>query len=103
MRVTGSVKGVHRRLDLCIDPRLLAVGASRDDGREVAVAGDGETVGAQRPAKRPGKVEAVERDDRPRARLDPEQIVSATAVGHREDAGRVALQQETRIEPTHWP
>ena len=35
------------------------------------------------------------------ARLDPEQFGGVAAVGHREDPGGVALQQQARVEPTH--
>jgi hypothetical protein len=46
-------------------------------------------------------VKAVERDEGPVARLDPEQLGGFAAVGHRENAGRIALEQQTRIEATH--
>src|SRR5207302_3593349 len=45
--------------------------------------------------------EMVERDDRAVARLDPEQFVRLAAVGHGENAGRIALEQKARIEATH--
>src|SRR4051794_32051195 len=48
-------------------------------------------------------VEAVERDNCPIARLDPEQFVSLPAVGHREDAGSISLKEKPRIKPTHGP
>ena len=46
-------------------------------------------------------METVERDDRPIARLDPEQLVRVAAVGHREDACRIAMKQQARVETTH--
>jgi hypothetical protein len=46
-------------------------------------------------------METVERDDRAILWLDPEQLVGFTAVGHREDARRIALKEQPRIEPTH--
>ena len=45
-------------------------------------------------------MEAFERDDRAVARLDPEQLVGIPAVGHREDAGRIALEEQARVEAT---
>src|SRR5690348_8382631 len=46
-------------------------------------------------------MEAIERNDRPVPRLDPEQFVGLAAVGHREDAGCIALKQKARVEPSH--
>jgi len=46
-------------------------------------------------------VEAVERDDRPVARLDPENVVRIAAVGHREDAGGIAAKEKPRVEAGH--
>ena len=46
-------------------------------------------------------MEAVERDDRPLARLDPEQLARVAAVGHRENPVGIALKQQARIEATH--
>jgi hypothetical protein len=46
-------------------------------------------------------MEAVEREDRPVARLDPEQVVGVAAVGHRKDARSITLQQQARVEATH--
>src|SRR5690349_16878373 len=35
------------------------------------------------------------------ARLDPEQLGGIAAVGHREDAGGISLQQQARVETAH--
>ena len=101
MGMAGAVKREHRALELGVDPGLLAVGAGGDDGREVAVMGDREFARAKRPPERAREMEAVERNDRPVARLDPEQLIRLAAVGHREDAGGIALEQQARVEATH--
>src|SRR5437764_10587500 len=46
-------------------------------------------------------METVERDDRAVAWLDPKQFLRLAAVGHRKNAGRIALEQKARIEATH--
>ena len=43
----------------------------------------------------------VERDDRPLARLNPEQLARIAAVGHRENPACIALEKQARIEVTH--
>jgi hypothetical protein len=43
-------------------------------------------------------METVERQDCAVAGLDPENVVGIAAVGHRENARRIALQQQARIE-----
>ena len=101
MGVARAVQREHRALELGVDPGLLAVGAGGDDAGEIAVAGDREPARADRPAKRAREVEAIQRDDRPVARLDPEQLVRVAAVGHRENAGGIALEQEARVEATY--
>ena len=101
MGVARAVQREHRALDLGVDPGLLAVGAGGDDAGEIAVAGDRELARAERPPQRAREVEAIERDDRAVARLDPEQLVGVAAVGHREDAGGIALKQQARVEATH--
>src|SRR5438045_5808499 len=101
MGVTRSVEREHGLLELGVDPGLLAVGAGRNHSGEIAVARDCELARADRPAERARDVEMVERDDRAVARLDPEQFVRLAAVGHGENAGRIALEQQARIEATH--
>jgi len=101
MGVAGLMERKHGPLELGVDPGLLAIGASGDDRREFAVVGHFETAGAQRSPERAREVEAVERKDRPVARLDPEQLGRIAAVGHREDPGGITLQQQARVEATH--
>ena len=103
MGVAGLMERKHGplELELGVDPGLLAIGASGDDRREFAVVGHFETAGAQRSPERAREVEAVERKDRPVARLDPEQLGRIAAVGHREDPGGITLQQQARVEATH--
>ena len=48
--------------------------------------------------QRARQVETVERNDRAVARLDPEDVAGVAAVGHRENAGGIAPEQQPRIE-----
>jgi hypothetical protein len=79
----------------------FAVGAGGDHAAEVAVVSDREPARAQGPPERTRQMEAVERDDRAVPRLDPEQLARLAAVRHREDAGRVALEEQARVEASH--
>src|SRR5689334_7685738 len=90
-------------LELGVDPRLLAIGAGGDHCAEVAVVGDVEPARAKGSLQRARKMEAVERNDRAVPGLDPEQLMRLAAVGHREDAGGIALQEEAGIEASHSP
>jgi hypothetical protein len=101
MSVARAVERQHGALELGVDPRLLAVGAGSNHGREVAVVGDFEPSRAQRPAERAREVEAVEGNDRPVPRFDPEQLLGVTAVGHREDPGGIAVKEEAGVEASH--
>lgn len=101
MGVAGLVQPVVAQLDLGVDPGLGPLRAATDDGREGGVAGDGEDVRTQRLAEGARKVEAIERQDGALARLDPENLVRLTAVGHREDADRIGAQQQIGIEDGH--
>ena len=101
MGVARAVERQHCPLDLGVDPGFVAIGAAGDDSREVAVVGHFEPAAADGSAERPREMEAVERNDRPIARLDPEQLIRVPAVGHRENARGITLEQQARIEPTH--
>src|SRR4051794_21145023 len=96
------MKREHGMLDLGVDPSLVALGAAGDHPGEVTVVRDVEPAEADRASERAGEVEAVERDDRALPRLDPEQLIRVTAVRHRENSRCIALQQQTRIEATHF-
>src|SRR3954465_8486278 len=89
MGVTRLVQCEHRALELVIDPRFLARRASRDDRGEIAVVSYLEATGSKRAPKRARQVKAMERQDRPVARFDPEQVGRVAAVGHRENAGGI--------------
>ena len=97
----GCVQRKHGLFDLGIDPGFGPVGAGDDDGGTGAVAGDREGAALDGSAKRAGEMEGIERQNRPQAWLDPEQILGIAAVGHREDAGRIALQKEAGVEVSH--
>ena len=89
----------------CSSSALIQV-SSRSAQAAMTAAKSRSRVTSKRPersraAQRPRQVEAVERDDRPVARLDPEQLVGIAAVGHREDARGIALKQQARVETTH--
>ncbi len=101
VRVTRAVKRNHCMLELGVDPGFLALGTRRDHAGKGTVMRHGEPVGPERPAKRPRNMEAVERNNCAVPGLDPEQLLGIAAVGHREDARRVALEQEARVEATH--
>src|SRR5258708_21385457 len=99
--VARSVKREHRPFELGIDPGLLALGAGGDHRAKIAVAGEGAPTRADGASKRTRDMKPVERDDRAIAWLDPEQFVRVAAVGHPEDARRIALEQKARVEATH--
>src|SRR5205823_12983896 len=90
MGMARPMEREHRPLELGVDPGLLAVGAAGDHPGEVAIAGDGELARADGAIERARHMETVERDDRADPGLDAEQLVRVAAVGHREDAGRIA-------------
>src|SRR5258708_38201235 len=95
------MKREHGMLDLGVDPGFVAVGAAGDHASEVAVVGDLEPAEANGSPERAREVEAVERNDRPLARLNPEQFVRVAAIGHRENSRRIALKQQAWVETTH--
>jgi hypothetical protein len=101
MGMAGGVEAERRAFDLIIDPRLLALRAAVDDLSEGPVAGDREAPLAKRPRQRAGDMEAIEREDRPVARLDPENVLCMAAVGHRENARRITAQQQSGIKAAH--
>ncbi len=98
MGLGPGVEGEHRRFDRAVDPGLRAVGTAEQDSAEVAVGGDGEATRAEALGKALRTVETRRREDRPGLRFDPEQVVAGAVVGHREDAGGIAAQDEVWIE-----
>src|SRR3546814_1032433 len=56
---------------------------------EGGVGGDAEPIRRDRLAQRSGYAEPIERQDRPLARLDPENAARIAAVGHRDRKGVV--------------
>ena len=97
MGVTDRMKPQRRPLDRRINPCLLAVGAGQDDLVKGAIAGDRETAGPYPPRQRAREVKAVEWNDRPAARLDPEDVARFAAVGHWENACGIASQKHSGI------
>jgi hypothetical protein len=83
--------------DPAADPGLLPVGAggraARDDRIVILVDPDVEMVRSDGAGQALGDVEAVEGDDSPLARLDPEQGWVVCILRHRKDASRIGFQQ----------
>jgi hypothetical protein len=94
----AGMKGEHRLFDRTVDPGLRPVGATQQDVQEVAVGGHGEAARAQAFGEASRTVKAVQRQMRPGARFDPEEIVAGPVVGHREHARSIAAQEQVRVE-----
>ena len=92
MGMAGRIESEHCPFDVGVDPGFLAIGAGGDYCCKLAVEGDREHARANGTPQRTRQMEAVERQDRPVAWLDPEQLGCITAVRHRENAGGVTLQ-----------
>lgn len=101
MGVARSMEAECRALDVGVDPRFLAHRAGMDDFLESLVAGDDETVAANGSKQRSRGPELVKRKDRTRARLDPEDVVGVTAVGHRKNPAGIAAKQQAGVERRH--
>ena len=71
----------------------LGLGAAIDDGVEIAVAHDAKAPAAQRAGEPRRHVEALERQDAPALGLDPIERRVLGALGHREDAAGIGLEQ----------
>ena len=74
----------------------LRLGAAVDHAVEIAVDGDLELVRSDGAGEPRRHVEAVERDDPAQVRLDPVERGVLRAVGHREDAAGIGLEQHFR-------
>src|SRR3546814_3916442 len=76
-------------LDRGVDPRIGTVrdrfGAQGKDIGEGGVGGDAEPIRRDRLAQRSGYAEPIERQDRPLARLNPENAARIAAVGRSEE------------------
>jgi hypothetical protein len=103
MRMARRVKRQHCLFDIRVDPGFLTVRTTPDHAGEIPVAGHLEAIGPKGSAQRARKVESIERDDRPLARLDPEKLGSIAAIRHRENARGIALEKEARVERAHDP
>jgi hypothetical protein len=101
MGVAAGVKDGVAFFYVGIDPGLLALGAMANDLREGGVARDGEDAGADRVPQRAGEVEAIERQDRPPLRLDPEHVGRVATVGHRKDADRIGPEERFGVDRRH--
>ena len=77
-------------------------GATVDDAFEIAVDAYVEAVLPDRLGQAFGDVEGIERDDAARFRPHPEDFRVSRALGHREDARRIGLQQKVRRDAVAW-
>ena len=86
--------------DARVDPGARAAGpgfrAGLDHGVEVAVDGNGETIGAHRADQPRRHVKAIERNDAAQLRLEPIERRVVGAFRHREDAAGIGLEQHFR-------
>ena len=98
MGLAAGVEASMARFDRAVDPGLRAVGAAEQDPGEIAVGGDREAPRPEPLGEAARQVEIVRLEDRPGPRLDPEQLVAGAVVGHREDPGGIAAQEEIGVE-----
>ena len=86
--------------DARIDPGARAagagLGAALEHRVEVAVDGDGETVGAHGAGEAARHVKAIERDDAAHLRLEPIERRILGALRHGKDATGIGLEQDLR-------
>src|SRR5436190_24365107 len=102
MGVSDRMEPQRRPFDHLVDPGFLAVGASEQNLVEGAIAGDRKPSRPDLLGQRPREMKAIERNDCPAARLDPENVACTAAVSHWENAGGITPQQHPRIQPlTH--
>ena len=101
MGISRGVEAKRSALDLLVDPGLVAPGASGEHLAERAVDGHLKAARADPAGERAGQVKPVERKDRAAAWLDPENVSGVAAVGHREDTGGIAAQEQSGVEPAH--
>jgi len=98
VRLAQGVQLFVARLDAMADPAPLAVlaggGAGFEDIVKGGVAGDGELAAPQGPRQRMRKMEAVQRQDRPQARLYPEHLWVVAPVRHREYPAAIGQHQQ---------
>jgi len=105
MRVAELVEPLIACRDAVADPAFAAallVSSRRGTGLhhigEGGVARDGEAPAPQRPRQRAREVEAVQRQNRPLARLDPEYLGIVAMIGHREDAAAIGEHQQLGVD-----
>ena len=98
MGMADRVEAERRPLDDLVDPGFVPVGAGQQHLVKCAVAGDREASRSHALGQRAGQMESFQRNDRPVARLDPEDIAGVAAVGHGKDAGGIAPEQHPGIE-----
>lgn len=90
------------RLDSPADPGALRIGpwpgAFADHGGKISIAGDSKSAALQHFGQRARTVETVQRQDRPAARFDPENLRIGAVIGHREHAAAIGQQQHFGVD-----
>jgi hypothetical protein len=91
-----------RRLDICVDPRLIAVRRNRsagvDHSRKCGIGGDAKSVLPDCFGQRLRHAEPRQRQYRAPFRLDPIGGGIITRIGHREYAVGIAAQQQVDVD-----
>jgi hypothetical protein len=101
----GQAKQVEdpvARLDPVADPGFLRFAARRGAGLhhpvEAGVAGHGKASAPQGAGQRARTAEAIERQDRAAARLDPEDFRIVPRIGHRENPVAIGQHQQVGLD-----
>ena len=101
MRIAQLVQGNVAARNPAADPGFVGVApglrAGFDHRRESLVAGNLKGAAAQHFGQRMRAMEAVQRQHRTAARLDPEDLRIVARVGHRKDSTAIGEQQQLRI------
>src|SRR5262245_21148842 len=84
-----AIKQADTGIDPCARAAGAGLGATLEHAVEVAVDGDGETVGAHRAGEPLRHMKAIERNDAALLRLDPVERRIVRAFRHRKDAAGI--------------
>jgi hypothetical protein len=102
VRQAHAVQRHERLFDIAVDPCLAAIidlfGAGADDRTEIGVCRYPKPVLADGFCQRFGKMKAIEWQDRPMLRFDPESLFVIARVGHGEYAVRIGFQQQVYVD-----
>lgn len=102
MGMAAGVQLAIARRDPAADPGLVRFAARRgagfEDGREIGIAGDGETAAPQGSRQRARTAKAIKRKNGAAVRFHPEYLGIVAGVGHRKDAAAIGHQQQVGID-----